>query len=429
MQPEHEEVPSLEKQNGLRAVTSLAAGQDEVIWAGTQHIGAGEGLLQFAHGSWRTYVTSAVDGKELAVSSLLSGRDKVLWIGTTDKGLYRLSQGVLDHFDVPNGLSGHRILSILEDREGGLWVVTPMGVDYFRDYAVLSFASKEGALDDRARAVAAQGNDMYLGSETLLRLRDGLLNQVRDQHGKPLRDIQFLFSDSRKNLWIGAGNRLLVLPDGGPISEIESFSGLRSEIVVCITEDRIHDIWVSSEDLRTKSSSLIRIHEGKLVDKFAGAPGIGDQVMNALAPNPVGGIWVGGALHGLFWFHEGRFERIMPQSFDDRIESLWQEPDGGLWLVTPNGFMRYADGRAKMLDTTSGMPCNGAVNMQNDGHGSMWFYMHCGILHASDQELSAWWASPRGRISGRFLGPLEGARPNLFDGSPGRDRQRRTLVG
>ena len=418
VQPEQEEVPSLEKQKGPRAVTSLAAGLDGALWAGTQHIGAGQGLLQFANGSWRTYVTPAVDGKELAVSSLLSGRGNVLWIGTTDKGLYRLSKGVLDHFDVPNGLSGRRILSILEDREGGLWVVTPMGIDYFRDYAVLSFSSNEGTLDDRARAVAAQGNDMYLGSETLLRLRDGVLDQVRDQHGEPLREIQFLFTDSKRNLWIGAGNRLLVLPDGGPIFEIDSFSGLGSEIIVYITEDRNHDIWVSSENFRTKSSSLIRIHEGKLADRFAGAPGVGDQVMNALAPNPVGGIWVGGALHGLFWFHDGRFERIMAQSFDDRIENLWQEPDGGLWLVTPNGFMRYADGKARMLDTTTGLPCSGAVNIQNDGHGSMWFYMHCGILHVSDQDLSAWWANPRGHITGRFLGPLEGARPNLFDGSP-----------
>jgi signal transduction histidine kinase/ligand-binding sensor domain-containing protein len=420
MLPEHEEVPSLEKQDSLRAVTSLAGGLDGVLWAGTQHIGADEGLLQFANGSWRTYVTPGVDGKELAVSSLLTGRNNVLWIGTTDRGLYRLSKGVLDHFDVPNGLSGRRILSILEDREGGLWVVTPMGIDYFRDYAALSFTSNEGTLDDRARTVAAQGNNVYLGSDALLRLRDGVLDQVRDQHGKPLHEIQFLFSDSRKNLWIGAGNRLLVLPDGSPISEIDSFSGLDPEIVVYVTEDRVHDIWISSENVRTKSSSLLRIHDGKVAERFAGAPGVGDQVMNALAPNPAGGVWVGGALHGLFWFHNGRFERIMARSFDDRIENLWQQSDGGLWLVTPNGFIRYADGKAKMLDTAAGLPCSGAVNIQNDGHGSMWFYMHCGILRVSDISLSAWWASPRGRIMGRFLGPLEGARPNLFDGSPAR---------
>jgi signal transduction histidine kinase/ligand-binding sensor domain-containing protein len=416
--PENEAMPSLEKQNGLRAVTSLAGDASGALWAGTQHTGPGEGLLKFTNSAWETYVTPAVDGKELAVSSLLSGRDNVLWIGTTDKGLYRLSNGVLDHYDAQNGLSGRRILSLLEDREGGLWAVTPMGIDYFRDYAALSFTSNEGAPDDRARAVATQGNDVYLGSDVLVRLHNGALDQVRDQHGEPLRDIQFLFNDSKKNLWIGGGNRLLVLPDGAPISQVASFSSSGSEIVVYITEDTAHDIWVSSEDIRTKNSSLLRLHDERVADRFAGAPGVGDQVMNALAPNPAGGVWVGGALHGLFWFHDGRFERVLAQSFDDRIENLLLEPDGGLWLVTPNGFVRYAGGKARLLDTAAGLPCNGGVNIQDDDHGSKWFYLHCGILRVPDTDLSAWWANPAGRVRGRFLGPLEGARPNLFDGSP-----------
>lgn len=418
MKPEKEEVSSLEKQDGLSAITSLASSSNGALWAGTQHTGSGKGLLQFTNGSWGTYVTPAVDGKELAVSSLLSGRDNTLWIGTTNKGLYRLSKGVLDHFDVQNGLSGRRILSLFEDREGGLWVVTPMGVDYFRDYATLSFTSDEGALDDRARSVAVRGDDVYLGSDALVRLNKGALDQIRDQHGEPLRNIQFLFTDSSKNLWIGASNRLFVLRGSSPISEIKLFSTIGSEIAVYIVEDQAHDIWVSSENLRDRSSSLLRIRDGRVAGRYAGATTVGDQVINALAPNPAGGLWVGGALHGLFWFHNGRFERVLNKSFDDRVENLMQEPNGDLWLVTPNGFIRYADSKTKMLDAAAGLPCSGAVNIQDDGHGSKWFYLHCGIFRVSNEDLAAWWVAPHGRVQGRFLGALEGARPNLFNGSP-----------
>lgn len=416
--PEHEAIPSLEQQNGLHAIRSLASGVNGALWAGTQHAGAGEGLLHFTNGSWETYVAPAVDGKTLAVSSLLSGRDDTLWVGTVDRGLYRMSKGHLDHFDAPDGLSGRRILSILEDREGGLWVVTPMGIDYFRDYAVLSFTSNEGALDDRARAVAAQGNDVYLGSDALVRLRNGVRKQVLDQHGAPLRDIEFLYSDSRNDLWIGAGNRLLVQKGDRSISQIDSFSGFGAEIVAYITEDIAHDIWISTEDVRSKRSSLLRIHDGRIADRFPTTSEMGDQVINALAPNPAGGVWAGGSSHGLFWFHDGRFERVIAQDFDDRVENLMQRPAGGLWLVTPNGFMLYSEGKARMLDIASGLPCSGAVNIQDDNRGSTWFYMHCGILRVYNDDLSAWWSNPHGQIRGRFLGPLEGARPNLFDGSP-----------
>jgi signal transduction histidine kinase/ligand-binding sensor domain-containing protein len=416
--PEHERIPSLEKQNGLRSVRALAAGPGGELWAGTEHTGEGEGLLHFANGAWSTYVAPGVDGKELAVSSLLVGKDNALWIGTTDRGLFRLSNGVLDRFVTQNGLSGRRILSILEDREGGLWVATPMGVDYFRDYAVLSFTSNEGSLDDRARAVAALDTDVYLGSESLVRLRNGVPVQIRDQQSEPLHDIQFLFKDSDRRLWIGAGDHLLVLKDDGQISKIGSFSHPGPEIAVYITEDPSHDIWVSSQNLSTKNSFLLRIRDGKILDRYAAAPALGEQVMNALAPNPKGGVWVGGALHGLFWFHDGRFERMLGGSFDDRVENLLQEPNGPLWLVTPNGFIRYSDGKAKTLDTSNGLPCSGAANIQDDGQGFLWFYLHCGILRVSDAELTAWWVSPNGHVQGRFLGAREGARPNLFNGSP-----------
>ncbi|MGB9416855.1 MAG: triple tyrosine motif-containing protein, partial [Acidobacteriaceae bacterium] len=322
-------------------------------------------------------------------------------------------------FDAPDGLSGRRILSILEDHEGDLWVITPMGVDFFRDYAVLSFTSNEGTLDDRARAVAVDGMDnVYLGGEALIRLRDGAIDQINDPDGKPLRDIRFLFCDSMRNLWIGAGNRLFVLKDEKSIAEINSFSRSGADIVAYITEDRDHDIWVSSEDLRTRSSSLVKIHDGKIGGRYGETLVVGNQVMNALGPDPGGGIWVGGALHGLFRFHDGHFEQVLAKSFDDRVENLLQEANGALWMVTPNGFIRYVDGKAKTLNTDSGLPCNGAVNIQDDQHGSKWFYMHCGILRVSDKTVSRWWDGSQARVAGRFFGALEGARPNLFNGSP-----------
>ena len=417
--PAKQEIPSLVKQNGLAGVTSLASTSDGMLWAGTQHDGDGEGLLQFAHGAWNTYVTPSVDGRKLSVSALLAAKDNALWIGTTDKGLYRLSKGVLDHIDVEDGLSGRRVLSILEDHEGGVWAVTPMGVDFFRDYATLSFTSNEGTLDTRARAVAVDGsNSVYLGGDVLIRMRRGKTDQIKDQHANPLHDIQFLFADSRGDLWIGAGRRLFILKNGRSISEISSFSKEGAEIVIYITEDGNHDVWVSSEDLKTRNSFLIKIHNEKITARYGEAPAMGNQAMNALAPNPEGGLWVGGALYGLFRFRDGQFERVQAQEFDDRIENLLQERGGALWLVTPSGFIRFADGKMKKLDAANGLPCDGAVNIQDDGEGSKWFYMHCGIMSVSEKSISSWWNDSRMRISGRFFGPLEGARPNLFNGSP-----------
>ena len=417
--PEHQEIPALRKQNGLNAVRSLASLTDGTLWAGTQNAGMGEGLLQLDHGTWKTFMSHGIDGSQFSVSALLAGKSGALWIGTTDRGLYRLLDGKLDHIDTENGLTGRRILSILQDREGDLWLVTPMGVDYFRDYAVQSFTSNEGLLDDRARAVAVDGTgSLYLGSATLSRLRNGNLEQIKDSRGKPLHDIQFLFADSSGALWIAAANQMFTLRRGQLLTEISSFSNSASEIVVCITEDQEHNIWVSSEDLKTHHSYLNRIHNGTVTGRFDPMPVLGDQVMNAMSPSLDGDLWIGGASHGLYSFHGGRFQRVPADGFDDRVENLLQEPNGGLWLVTPKGFIRYENGKARRLDTASGLPCDGGVNIQDDHDGSKWFYMHCGILQVADTALSSWWKHFPSRILGRFFDGLDGAMPSLFEGSP-----------
>ena len=61
---------------------------------------------------------------------------------------------------------------VLFDVEGtherGIWVVTPKGVDHFRDYAVLSFTSSEGSFADHANSVATdRSGSVYLASRTL----------------------------------------------------------------------------------------------------------------------------------------------------------------------------------------------------------------------------------------------------------------------
>lgn len=418
---EIQQIPALEKQNGLGAVTSLASAADGTLWAGAQDGDTDQGLLRFANGSWKTYEAPGVEGRDLSVSALLSGTNGVLWIGTTNAGLYRLADGTLDHLNVENGLSGRHILSILEDHEGDLWVVTPMGVDFFRDYAALSFTSNEGSPDDRANAVAVDGTgSVYLGGAALIRLRHNMI----DQNINPIKStignhsVQSLFSDSRGDLWIGAGNHLFILRQGKFISEVDSFSQLGPEIAVYLTEDRSHDIWVSAENVRDRTSSLIRIHDGNIAGRYSETAVVGDQVMNALAPHPDGGLWIGGALHGLYRFHGGQFERVPAQGFNDRVENILQEANGALWLVTPGGFLRIADGKVRKLDTTSGLPCNGAVNIQDDASGSKWLYLHCGIMRVSDKAITAWWGGTQTPIEGRFFGPVEGARPNLFNGSP-----------
>lgn len=417
--PQSDRLLTLSHKPGLTAIRSLASGRDGGMWAGVSARGEGLGLLHLERQKWKSYVTPLVNGRNLSVSSLLAVRDGSLWIGTSDQGIFRLAEGRLEQFDTANGLSAHNILSMFQDREGGVWVVTPMGVDYFRDYAVLSFSANDGYYDSRAVTVTAdRRGTVFLGSSTLSLLRDRTLTHFKDQNGSLVTNVQFLFTDSEDNVWIGAKGELLLLKDERRIERTVGFPASHTEYVEYITEDRHHDIWVAAEDMKTRLCSLFQVRNNKVIGKHDVTPAFGEQEINALAPNPDGGLWVGGSAHGLFWFHDGRFERVSVDGFDDRVENLLEEADGGLWLVTPHGFIRYMKGHAKKLTTIDGLPCDGGVNIQNDGSGAKWFYLHCGIAQVSDTDIAGWWTGKKSSVQATSFTALDGARPSLSNGNP-----------
>ena len=417
--PDAELIPALARRRSLNWITSLASTSNGELWAGSKQSGPGAGLLRRTNGQWIPYVMPGLDGSRLSVSTLLPEENGSLWIGTADSGLYRIADGRLDHFGVGDGLTDRNVLSIFEDHEQGIWIVTPKGIDHFRDYAVLSFTSSEGSFADHANAVATdRGGSVYLGSRTLARLSGMSLTQLRDSKGRLLEDVQILFTDSRDNVWISAGDRLLVMRNERIASGVSGFRSGKGEYLSYVTEDVTHNVWVSVADRRSRKSRLIRIRNYRVVEQFNFSPVFGKQVPNALAPNPAGGIWVGGSGDGLFWFHNGQLERVVAGGFKDRVENLMEDSDGALWIVTQRGFIRYFEGQAKSLTAEYGMPCDSGVNILDDGRGFKWFYLHCGIVSISDSDLATWWQNSDERVHGRVFDALEGARPNLSNGNP-----------
>ena len=100
-------------------VKTLARDITGTLWAGVVRTGRGYGLLRFDHGAWTSYESRDIDGKNMKVQSLLSDREGSLWIGTSDKGLYRMANGHLDHFDTTTGLSANTVSQLFEDRPCG----------------------------------------------------------------------------------------------------------------------------------------------------------------------------------------------------------------------------------------------------------------------------------------------------------------------
>jgi ligand-binding sensor domain-containing protein len=419
--PENYLLPYLSKPNmASNWVYALASDEKGALWAGIPITGPGYGLLSFASGAWKSYVTPEVDGRTLPVTSLMVDRSYSLWVGTRGKGIYRLYSGKLDRLDTADGLSGNVVNATLEDREGDLWVVTDRGLDEFRDLPVITYTSRQGIPVDQAVAITAvDDGTLWVGTrDTLVRFRGQQSSVITRENGLPTSSVHDLFHDSHNQLWVAGGDKLYLYKNGR-FFPVMGKDGDKIGYVSYITEDSDHRLWISILNQETGKSYILLIASLHVVAQYDSFEAMGAQAINALAPDSVGGLWVGGYKHGFFHFHDGVLKRVVPGEFDDLVWGMAKDPDGALWVVTHGkGMFRYKDDKAKFLDTKNGLPCDDGIDIVNDHAGNHWLYMTCGIAEISDRELTRWWSDPAYQVKITFFGSVDGAQLREAETSP-----------
>src|SRR5262249_17328912 len=171
-----------------------------------------------------------------------------LWVGTESKGLYHVHDGHADHYERSDGLSGNYILSLYEDREGNLWVVTGQGIDMFHDTSVVTFSTTEGLVGSAVNSVLAShhGAAVWVGTEEGLNVIDGNgIRAIDPWPGLPGHDVTGLFEDSAGRLWLGVGNRVMIY-ERGRFSQITSADGTPLTDVghaSAFADDRDGNVW------------------------------------------------------------------------------------------------------------------------------------------------------------------------------------------
>jgi len=132
--------------NARDGVIDVAAGSSGEMWAATDGVGQDLGIRHFSGGKWSAYVIPGLDGTNVLSHALFVDRTQSLWIGTEQNGLYRVHDGIVDHYGTADGLSGDSVSDFFEDHEGNLWVGTNGGgLNRFRPKRLRSLTSRTGS--------------------------------------------------------------------------------------------------------------------------------------------------------------------------------------------------------------------------------------------------------------------------------------------
>jgi len=328
------------------------------------------------------------DDLEVRVGSaqILFDRNGTFWIPTLGDGLRRAPHpsqlarkpigefsDALEHFTSKDGLSSDVVDSILQDREGNIWVATRDGIDQFRNSALVPVPLGPAAWEESI----APDNDGYI----LALGPNGRMYRLHDAHSiaRIAFNVQarWLYRDPFGSIWgIGAveacrfvlgecvrhlmapGNRqtgvwrlavdgshrlwAYVAEDG--LFEFESgrwsrFKGLPAVLTGAAPTTQYTDpagrVWFGFQDGR-----LLTVTAGRIRVYSPSEDGVDIGEVKAIAA--VGArVWVGGE-RGLALLHGSRFTPVLPYDTPafGSVSGIVTAGDGSLWLNEARGVVR-----------------------------------------------------------------------------------------
>jgi signal transduction histidine kinase/ligand-binding sensor domain-containing protein len=382
----------------------------------------GAGLLQLTGDKVGSYpVRSPINrnqflgDRDIDANRVLRDRDGGLWIGTVERGLLHVHHGRTEVFTKSDGLSGDIILSVLEDREGDVWVASTGGLDRFRELPVSTISVKQGLSSDATQSVlAAADGSIWIGAhDRLTRWQNGKATIFGKANGLPDDAPESLYQDEHGRIWVFTAHGLAYFRDGRFVA---LNAVIPSREVYSITGDKAGNLWLSGE------KGLLHLLDGRFVEHFPWSA-LGRRQQAKVVLSDQGGVWLSFWIDGgVLYFKDGQVRASYTAANglgEGHVPGLHLDRDGALWAATEEGGLsRIKDGRITSLTSGNGLPCDAIYWVIEDDDRSLWLYTGCGLVRITRAELNAWIADPKYTIATTVWDPADGVRIRSSAASP-----------
>ena len=312
-------------------------------------------------GHWRTY--GVFDGLASgAVWSLLQDREGPIWVGTYH-GLNRFDGSTISTFTTEDGLVDNRIWAMCQDREGHLWIGTQGGgVSHYDGETFTSVATYDEVGWVRSIIQDRDGYIWFGTSKGAIRYDGEGLTAFTVEDGLPHDSVWAIFQDREGRLWIGTQEGLSRYV-GGTFTTFTAEDGLLNNRVNAIAEDGLGGLWIGTVGGMSR-------YDGRTFNPFFVEEKVWEAWVTTIVREEDETLWIGTQGDGVSRYDGDTFTTFTTEDglADNAIISAIQDREGHLWFGTyGSGLSRYDD--RTFLTFTS----DAVLSILEDREGYLWF--------------------------------------------------------
>ncbi|HEY7501059.1 MAG TPA: two-component regulator propeller domain-containing protein [Vicinamibacterales bacterium] len=267
------------------------------------------------------------------------------------------------------GLPQNTVLSLLETRDGYLWIGTKGGVARFDGVRFTTFDDREQTqLRESEVWALAEGHDgsVWIGTfgGGVSRLKNGVFTIYTTANGLASNFVTKLHTGRDGTLWIGTEGGLSRYKDGRILSYTVK-DGLSHDAVRAIDTDRDGTLWIG-----TLQGGINTFKDGRIATVRFDGPSPRAEIAT-MYRDATGALWIG-TFDGLFKVENGQSTLVVDGLSSARVRFISEDARGHLWIGTSKGLVEHANGAFASFDLGSGSASTELLTFLRDRDGSFW---------------------------------------------------------
>ena len=287
-----------------------------------------------------------------------------LWFGTTLNGLYKYDGKSFTQFLVADGLDSNNIFSILEDKDGKIWIGTHSGLYLYdgKTFAAIEIPLPKNLPPNKNEyyrnshwvfsIMQAKSGKLWVATIDGVYIYDGksftpfIIDEAAGGFASSNNNAEYILEDKTGNIWFGGRGvegvyrydgksviniKLKELFQNGPKPKAHNWAWPQ-------VQDKNGNIWFSNW------GGVYR-YDGKSFTSFTEKDGLSGDMVARIIEDKKGNLWFGGA--GLSRYDGKSFTRFTTKDglANLGVWSILEDTSGNLWVGTRENGLYLYDGK------------------------------------------------------------------------------------